>query len=315
MADVLAIISKAQFEKLAGKGAQPGALLSTRRYDSLHKALEPLEGGGSLFLVTVRPPNDALWLVAVLEAVKRDGKGWTSAGNSVAMTDISDLKAKIRFASGTGMSAKAGALGMSLQTPRELAPGDVKLLRAKLPKGAAAKSAAKKPTAATPAPKAAAAKGPAGAAQIMDAGQALMDGAIAQLGEVIDDAKDDPNAYLRAPKWKPSYVLRGLFTESVQSIYSGAIDAKEACRMLGEELAPFVDGAALAMVLRACADEVKDADDLYGEIVDHFAIRAVDDLARGLLALALDRPNEVPATCARYRSLLERNLPQARELL
>lgn len=40
------------------------------------------------------------------------------------------------------------------------------------------------------------------------------------------------------------------------------------------------------------------------DLVDPFAIRAVDDLARALLALALGRPEAVPATCAGTAHLL-----------
>ena len=43
------------------------------RYVSANKGLEPLADGGRLYLVTVRPPNEALWLVAVLEQPKFDG--------------------------------------------------------------------------------------------------------------------------------------------------------------------------------------------------------------------------------------------------
>jgi hypothetical protein len=60
---------------------------------------------------------------------------------------------------------------------------------------------------------------------------------------------------------------------------------------------------------------VGDADNFYGELVDHFAIRAMDDLARALLALTLNRPDDVPATCASYRALLEKNLPKAKKIL
>jgi uncharacterized protein (TIGR02996 family) len=125
----LAIVSKAVFEKLAGKGAEPGAVLGIDRYTSKHAALEGLAEGGALFLVTVRPPDEALWLVGVLEDPEATAEGWVAAASTQAIADVSAAKAELRFASGTGITAKPGTLGMSLQTPRVLTDGDAALLR------------------------------------------------------------------------------------------------------------------------------------------------------------------------------------------
>ena len=76
MADLMVIVSKAVFEKAAGKSPSLGDQLGMDRYVTANKALEPVRGGGKLYLVTVRPPNEALWLVAVLENPKFDGKQW-----------------------------------------------------------------------------------------------------------------------------------------------------------------------------------------------------------------------------------------------
>ena len=129
MSSALAIVSKAVFEKQAN-GAAPGAVLALDHYGSTHAALAGLADGGALFLVTVRPPDEQLWLVAVLEKPKLGKTGWTAAANRVPISDISKLKGKLVFASGTGIQAKPGALGMSLQTPRPLTDADVALLRA-----------------------------------------------------------------------------------------------------------------------------------------------------------------------------------------
>jgi uncharacterized protein (TIGR02996 family) len=126
----MAIVSKAVFEKAAGKSPAVGARLEMDRYVSANKNLEPLADRGRLFLVTVRPPNEALWLVAVLEAPKFDGAQWTSKPATTPITDISSLRKKLKFESGTGITAAAGALGMSLQTPRKLTHDDVALLDA-----------------------------------------------------------------------------------------------------------------------------------------------------------------------------------------
>ncbi|WP_426733394.1 hypothetical protein [Myxococcus faecalis] len=127
MPDMLAIISKAIFEKEA-VGLSPGKVLPTDRYRSQSKHLAPLENGGRLFLVTVRPPDEALWLVAVLEGLSLDDDGWVGRKNRVPITDVTTAIPKLRFESGKGIQAAKGALGMSLQTPRTLTAGDVELL-------------------------------------------------------------------------------------------------------------------------------------------------------------------------------------------
>src|SRR5262249_2798202 len=113
MSSILAIVSKAQFEGLA-KGVGLGARLSLDRYHSTHKALEPLAEGGALFLVPVRPPDERLWLVAIFEAPSRERDGWRAAAATTPITDVTALRGKLRFATGSGIQAKPGALGMSL---------------------------------------------------------------------------------------------------------------------------------------------------------------------------------------------------------
>jgi uncharacterized protein (TIGR02996 family) len=126
MGSVMAIISKAVFEKTM-RGMVPGEIPSLSSYRSTHRALEPLAEGGSLYLVTVRP-KDTLWLVGVLRDPERDEKGWSAAPSVTPITDITRLKSKLRFASGKKLSTKKGALGMSLQTPRQLRAEDIALL-------------------------------------------------------------------------------------------------------------------------------------------------------------------------------------------
>lgn len=130
MPDLMAIVSKAVFEKQAGKDPAVGARLGMDRYVSANKNLAPLAAGGRLYLVTVRPPDEALWLVAILDQPKHDGTAWVARACDTPLTDISDLRAEIKFESGTGITAKAGALGMSLQTPRALTAEDTALLDA-----------------------------------------------------------------------------------------------------------------------------------------------------------------------------------------
>lgn len=128
MGDILAIISKAQFEA-AHKNAKVGEKLDFTKYVSTHAALEPVRSGGSIFLVTVRPPDERLWLLAELVNPKHDGKQWGARPSTLAVKDVTDLLGKLKFVNGKGISAKKGALGMSLQTPRQLTAEDAALLR------------------------------------------------------------------------------------------------------------------------------------------------------------------------------------------
>ena len=129
MPDIMAIVSKAVFEK-SSPNAKVGAVLPLRTYNSASKHLERLSSdkNSRLFLVTVRPPSEALWLVAVLESLEEDDGAWrASKRNRYPITDVSALRSQLKFESGTGIQAKPGALGMSLQTPRVLTPSDAAL--------------------------------------------------------------------------------------------------------------------------------------------------------------------------------------------
>jgi len=124
MADVMVVVSKAVFEKAYGKQPQLGAQLGMDRYTSANKAIAPVGSGGKLYCVTVRPPDESLWLVAVLEDPQFDGDAWVAMPATTPITDITSLRDKLRFESGKGITATAGALGMSLQTPRVMTAGD-----------------------------------------------------------------------------------------------------------------------------------------------------------------------------------------------
>ena len=125
MADMMAIVSKAVFEKAAGRSPALGTRLRMDRYTSANKNLERLAEGGKLYLVTVRPPDEALWLVAILDRPKFDGEQWIARKCETPLVDISDLKSKLRFESSKGLPTAPGTLGMSLQTPRALTAQDV----------------------------------------------------------------------------------------------------------------------------------------------------------------------------------------------
>ena len=113
MPDILAIVSKAIFERdarLAGTTVAPGQVWPVDRYTSSNKALQSLADGGRIFLVTVRPPDERLWFVGMVDAPTFNGTAWVGAPNKLPATDISELRATIRFESGKGIMQEKGTL-------------------------------------------------------------------------------------------------------------------------------------------------------------------------------------------------------------
>lgn len=126
--DMMAIIKRTVFERHCS-GLQLGDLLPWEGWDGQHAALDALRAGSRLFLVTVRPPDERLWLVCVYPGVQRVGREWRSVvKNSTPIVDITHLRPRLEFQSGKGLSQEKGKLGNSLQTPRILTAADVSLL-------------------------------------------------------------------------------------------------------------------------------------------------------------------------------------------
>ena len=158
MPDILAIVSKAIFERDArvdGRLVELGDVWPVDRYNSTNKALSSLATGGRIFLVTVRPPNEQMWFVGVVEAPSFSGTAWIAKKpNKHPVTNISTLRGTIEFESGKGISQEQGTLGMSLQAPRALTANDVEQIMALVedrPPHAVATRPAKKPEKAKPA--------------------------------------------------------------------------------------------------------------------------------------------------------------------
>lgn len=124
MPDILAIVSKAIFERDAIANGQligVGDVWPVDRYVSAHRSFQPLREGGRIFLVTVRPPDEQLWLVGVIDSPLFEGNAWVGRGANVhPITNITSLRRSLTFSSGRGLSQDPGTLGMSLQTPRVL---------------------------------------------------------------------------------------------------------------------------------------------------------------------------------------------------
>lgn len=135
MPDTLAIVARKSWEdpKNRSVSARPGdPPLRWRRYSSnhplLHKYLEP---GDRLFLVTARPgrTGEQLWLVALYEGIRWKDDHWLAKKtNRIRIVNITGLRRKLRFHNNRGILMERGKLGNSLQSPRLLAAGDIKLL-------------------------------------------------------------------------------------------------------------------------------------------------------------------------------------------
>jgi hypothetical protein len=269
MGSALAVISKSAFALLrdhAGNPAAVGAKIPVFSWDDTHPALDVLAKHGALYLVTERP-DKALWLVAVLGASRRTATGWVARVQNVTpIVDITGLRAAL----GLG---RLGTVARALDDRRgailEYVAGAARSARAyvadvpdRLLEDAPAPDRSKaKPPRPPRLPKLVGELGPA---------------CLAQIADVLDELRAKPDRFL---------ARAGGFVKDVQSIYEGAVDAKEARRLLRGELAPFAG---------------RDRD------LDKVAKRAVDELCRGMVALALGRDADVPASCATLRAPLAR---------
>lgn len=139
MPTISVIVSKSQFEPALKKHALGvGTVWPVDRYTSQHPSLEALrEKGSQIMLFTVRPPNEQLWLVGVLDQPTPRQGAWVAAPNQRPIEDLSALKTQITFATGATLPSKPGVLGMALQTPRALSAETVALLSGQVPKAKA----------------------------------------------------------------------------------------------------------------------------------------------------------------------------------
>jgi len=136
-----AIVTKDDFEEFDADKVE-GDRLSWRRYDANHPPLERLRKypQNRLYLLTVRPPKFAVWLIAIYENVARRGGVWTSAiRNRTPIVDLTSIVADLRFESGNGLSVPARRRPQALQTPRVLTFWDLALIHRQIrKKGSAA---------------------------------------------------------------------------------------------------------------------------------------------------------------------------------
>jgi hypothetical protein len=114
---------------------------------------------------------------------------------------------------------------------------------------------------------------------------------IAAAGAQIEDE------YLDDLRAKPDKLInRGTFSDTVQSIFSGAFDTPAETLPLLRELAPFGNGAKMLSRLERELAKGEDATSLANELLDAFAVSALDAFATAIAALATGRDAKVPAS-------------------
>jgi hypothetical protein len=119
-ADMMVMVSKAVFDKEM-PAAKVGQIYPIDRHRSAGKALDALAAGGRLYLVTVRPPDDKLWLVAVLDHLERTKDGWVaSEKNRTPIADISVLRGKLKFPSAKAAQVLTAADAALLDGKRKI---------------------------------------------------------------------------------------------------------------------------------------------------------------------------------------------------
>jgi hypothetical protein len=273
MASVMAIISKAEFKKIF-HGSRPDGVtfLDLDRYTSRYAALETLGEGGSLFLVTVF--EERFYLVGILENPKHDGTAWIGKKNTTPARNIHALRDKLKFENGKGLNT--AALAMSLQTPRKLTQADEMLLRGGETTPPKTKATSEKTTKAKKVPE-----------ELLQ----LMEAAFGEIeNEYLDDIRDNPDKVLEDAD----------FSMTIQSIFSGSIDtAKETIPLL-EAFAPFVEGRRITGALKKEIDDGGDLTAVMNELVDAYAICGINAFGTAIVALALNRPKDVPPSTKPY---------------
>lgn len=265
MANVLLWLNKTAFARLRDAQGYPPALgskVSLFRWDDPSAALEALGKQGTAYLLHERG-DGALWLVAVLPGLRRDKAGWNArVMNTTPVVNVDDIRAPLALG-----SRRSGVRALDEREAEIMDGVRIDGLRARDHVVSVRESlleAAPTPPAARKRPRLPKLVGELGAA------------CLTQIEAELDGLRAKPDRYLKR---------RGAFVADVQSIYEGALDAKQWRQLLEGDLAPFAGGG-----------RKRD------EVVKH----AVDELCRGIVALALGRARDVPASCATLKRPLEK---------
>jgi hypothetical protein len=315
MGSVLAIINKATFGKLRTREDQTPAIgtqIAIDRYESEHPTLDTLKVGGSLYLVTVRP-DEVLWLAAVLAAPARRGHGWHRY-NVTPVVDITALCKEI------GIERGGGKLATRLEAPRALNQRAAAILKHVADESFAAWKLDKPYVLSipqeilslppVPAPGPEPKPKPVLGGKLPPLAHSLGTPCLAQIDLVIEELRKNPKAFLdRKAATRPG--TRGPFTETLQTVLAGTIDAAEVTRLFDKVLFPWVTDATRAAMTKATGD----LDAYFGELVDEVAIRAIDDLCAGMVGYAIDRLDRIPDACSWQHDPLQHYAKHVKSLL
>lgn len=267
MANVVAAIADAEWTKLERrtKGLTPRAPMDVNVHVDKHPAtdgaLDALrEKGSALFLVAVRP-GKKLALVSVLENPTRKGKQWVAAKPSKhVVADVSALRAKL------GSLQTAQVISDALAN-RLREAGTYEPRAAKATKPTKTKPTKTKPTRLS--------------SIIRDLIQAAREEII---NEYLDDLETNAD----------ELIVHGVFSLKIQSVFSGMYKATAETLVVLREIAPYVAGPGVVHRLGILANRDATAVQIANELVDAFAVSAVDTFGTALAALATNQAARVP---------------------
>jgi HNH endonuclease len=134
MLNMMAVVARPYFEA-DNADCTEGSVVRWRTYRADHSPLKRLrtDRKNRLYLVTVRPPRNVVWLVAVYENVAKKGGEWTSAiPNRTPIVDLTPVLGGLKFESGKGLKVPTAKRPQALQAPRVLTAADVALIHGEL---------------------------------------------------------------------------------------------------------------------------------------------------------------------------------------
>jgi hypothetical protein len=144
MRGVLVVLSLSVFERelercTEGDVWATAQLASSAALDRALASPDKKGGGGTLYVVTVRP-SGRIWLLAVLADVKKKRDAWCAEANRAPITEINALLSRMRFANGARVSAKVIA---AMKGARVLSKASTAVLDALVPAASAPERSAR----------------------------------------------------------------------------------------------------------------------------------------------------------------------------
>jgi hypothetical protein len=133
VSSILVSLSRSIYDRtarVAGRPATVGDVVPLTNHADWRPRLEGLSADGSLFVVTVRPPDNRLVLVAVLERPRHIDDRWEAPPNTAPVTDLRDVLPQLVFDTGKGLTVPPEKLAKALQKAQILTAADEALLRA-----------------------------------------------------------------------------------------------------------------------------------------------------------------------------------------